>query len=113
MSDRIIHIIAEIRDKFYHIQNELKQQNDKNAMLANELSTLQGKQAELSSVIVAKQNVVDALHLENLTLKKQVDELNLLLEKKSNLSETVLNHDDLITNLVEEIDTCISQLKKQ
>lgn len=112
MSDRIAHIIAEIRDKFYHIKNELKQQHEKNASLVNELSALQSKQSELSSVIVAKQNIVDALHLENLTLKKQVDELNLLLEKQSQLSNPDLNHDDLINSLVQEIDTCISQLKK-
>ena len=33
MSDRIAHIIAEIRDKFYHIKNELKQENEKHALL--------------------------------------------------------------------------------
>ena len=112
MSDRIAHIIAEIRDKFYHIKNELKQENEKHALLANELATLQSKQSELASVIVAKQNIVDALHLENLTLKKQVDELNLSLITQSDLSSHVVNHDDLITSLVHEIDACISQLKK-
>jgi len=112
MSDRIAHIIAEIRDKFYHIKNELKQENEKYALLANELATLQSKQSELASVIVAKQNIVDALHLENLTLKKQVDELNLSLITQSNLKSHVINHDDLITSLVHEIDACISQLKK-
>ena len=112
MSDRIAHIIAEIRDKFYHIKNELKQENEKHALLSNELATLQSKQSELASVIVAKQNIVDALHLENLTLKKQVDELNLSLITQSNLKSQVINHDDLITSLVHEIDACISQLKK-
>ena len=112
MSDRIAHIIAEIRDKFYHIKNELKQENEKYALLVNEIAALQSKQSELASVIVEKQNIVDALHLENLTLKKQVDELNLSLITQSNLKSQVINHDDLITSLVHEIDACISQLKK-
>ena len=112
MSDRIAHIITEIRDKFYHVKNELKQEKEKNALLENELASLHTKQSEITSVIVAKQNIVDALHLENLTLKKQVDELNLSLITQSDLNSHVVNHDDLITSLVHEIDVCISQLKK-
>ena len=112
MSDRIAHIIAEIRDKFYHIKNELKQENEKYALLVNEIAALQSKQSELASVIVAKQNIVDALHLENLTLKKQVDELNLSLITQSDFNSHVVNHDELIISLVDEIDACISQLKK-
>ncbi len=112
MSDRIAHIIAEIRDKFYHVKNELKQANEKNALLENEIASLQIKQSEIASVIVAKQNIIDALHLENLSLKKQLEDKILLLEEQSSLIVPVINHDDLINDLVKEIDTCISQLKK-
>lgn len=112
MSDRIAHIIAEIRDKFYHVKNELKQEKEKNALLENEIASFQTKQSELASVIVAKQDFIDTLHLENLELKKQLDEKNELLEQQSSLNVPVVNHDDLINDLVREIDTCISQLKK-
>ena len=112
MSDRIAQIIAEIRDKFYHAKNELKQVKEKSTLLENEVASLQTKQSELASVIVAKQDFIDTLHLENLELKKQIEEKTLLLEEKSSLIVPVVNHDDLINDLVKEIDTCISQLKK-
>jgi len=112
MSDRITHIIAEIRDKFYHVKNELKQESEKNALLESEIASLQTKQSEIASVIVAKQNIIDAMHLENLSLKKQLEDKVLQLEEQSSLIVPEVNHDDLINDLVKEIDTCISQLKK-
>jgi hypothetical protein len=112
MSDRITHIIAEIRDKFYHVKNELKQESEKNALLESEIASLQTKQSEIASVIVAKQNIIDAMHLENLSLKKQLEDKVLQMEEQSSLIVPVVNHDDLINDLVKEIDTCISQLKK-
>ena len=113
MSDRIVQIIAEIRDKFYHANNELKQVKEKSILLENEVASLHTKQSELTSVIVTKQDFIDTLHLENLELKKQVEEKTVLLVEKSSLIVPVVNHDDLINDLVKEIDTCISQLKKQ
>ena len=112
MSDRIAHIIAEIRDKFYHVKDELKQEKEKNALLENDIASFQTKQSELAAVIVAKQDFIDTLHLENLELKKQLEEKQLLIEKQSSEIVPVINHDDLINDLVKEIDTCISQLKK-
>ena len=112
MSDRIAQIIAEIRDKFYHANNELKQVKEKSTLFENEVASLQSKQSELASVIVSKQDFIDTLHLENLELKKQIEEKVLLLEEKSVSIVPVVNHDDLINDLVKEIDTCISQLKK-
>ena len=112
MSDRITQIIGEIRDKFYHAKNELKQVKEKSTLLENEVTTLQSKQSELASVIVSKQEFIDTLHLENLELKKQIEEKSLLIEEKSALIVPVVNHDELINDLVKEIDTCISQLKK-
>ena len=112
MSDRIAQIIAEIRDKFYHAKNELKQVKEKSTLLENEVASLQTKQSELAIVIVAKQDFIDTLHLENLELKKQLEEKILLLEEQSSIVVPEVNHDDLINDLVKEIDTCISQLKK-
>ncbi len=112
MSDRIAQIIAEIRDKFYHAKNELKQFKEKSTLLENEVASLQTKQSELATVIVAKQDFIDTLHLENLELKKQLEEKILLLEEQSSIVVQEVNHDDLINDLVKEIDTCISQLKK-
>lgn len=112
MSDRIAQIIAEIRDKFYHAKNELKQVKEKSTLLENEVASLQTKQSELASVIAAKQDFIDTMHLENLELKKQLEEKTVLLEEKSALEVPVINHDELINDLVREIDTCISQLKK-
>ncbi len=112
MSDRIAQIIGEIRDKFYHAKNELKQEKENNALLENELAAIKNKQSELSTVIVSKQDFIDALHLENLELKKQLEERILILEAQSSLVVSEVNHDDLINDLVKEIDSCISQLKK-
>jgi hypothetical protein len=105
MSERITHIITEIRDKFYHLNNELQYEKQKNTLLENEVVSLQNKQSEISSIIVSKQDVIDALHLEILELNKK-------LEEHSTKNISVVNHDDLINDLVKEIDTCISQLKK-
>ena len=112
MSDRIAHIITEIRDKFYHVKNELKQEKEKNALLEYELASLHTKQSEITSLVVANQDTIDTLHIENLALKIQNEENVLLLERQTSLIFPVVNHDDLINDLVKEIDTCISQLKK-
>jgi predicted nucleic acid-binding Zn-ribbon protein len=105
MSDRIAQIIGEIRDKFYHAKNELSQVKESNKTLQAEIETLQVKQSEVTSIAVSKQEVIDALHLEILALNKRIE------EQESKIVP-VVNHDDLINDLVNEIDTCISQLKK-
>jgi len=112
MSDRITQIIQEIRDKYYHLRSELQQEIEKNASLVKEVSTLQSKQSEIASVVVSKQHIIDSMHLENLSLKKQLEDKILLLEEQTSLVVSEVNHDELINDLVKEIDSCISQLKK-
>jgi chromosome segregation ATPase len=105
MSERIAHIIQEIRDKFYQVKESYNREKDSNVLLQTEILRLTDKQEESERIIVQKQEVIQKLQAEINALNNEV---NALKEAVPSVSD----NDALIVDLVNEIDTCIGLLKK-
>lgn len=102
MSDRIKYIIQEIHLKF-------QQSKDENLALKHQNSTLS---QELDLVLVEKDNAL------GLVVKKD-EEIRILKSEMEKLSKELhqsmlitTNNEDAISELVKEIDDCISLLKR-
>lgn len=104
MTDKIQHIIQEIRDK--------------KAKLTNELSNSASKIDQLSSEIEALKSTLQINEVKVQSLQNEVASLSGQLELEKNKAVEVssiveVNKDEQIDELVKEIEYCITQLKNK
>lgn len=102
MSDRINLLIQQLREKFTLIQEQLKHERSENESLSSNVDSLK------QELEVKNSEIAD--------LKLNISELNSEIEVIKN-EKAVINSDskmseERISELVEEIDFCIEQLKK-
>ena len=102
MTDRIQHIIEEIRLKSKALHHQLLEEREKNNALQAEVQLLNERLHHKNQQEEKNLAEIAALKLEMETTKSQVIEIERPQGKK----------DEEIDELVKEIEYCISQLKK-
>lgn len=102
MTERIQHIIDEIREKSQAMHKLLTAEREKNLELYVEISELKEQLNQSKLDIEAKTQEIANLNTVVETTKNQVVEVPVSLGRK----------DEEIDELVKEIEYCISQLKK-
>ena len=102
MSERITHIIQEIRLKFQIAKEEIQHLKNQNTLLINELEVVKNDNSSLLHIVQTKELAIVDLQ----------SEIEVLSNKLNQPSETQESNEALINELVKEIDDCISLLKK-
>ena len=103
MTERIQHIISEIRSKALELHRELERERQKNQELQ---MTVQDMNEQLLSMKMKEeqlQSVVDSLRVDLDEAKNQVVEVSVPQNGRN---------EEEIDELVKEIEYCISQLKR-
>ena len=102
MSNRVHQLIAEIQDKVKVLKQKLSDEQSKSASLENKVE-------EVNNEITARDNEISALKLEVTKLETQLndqDDKSIAVQSDKGIS------DEEIDELVNEIEYCITQLKK-
>jgi uncharacterized protein YlxW (UPF0749 family) len=102
MSERITHIIQEIRLKFQIAKEEIQHLKNQNTLLINELEVVKNDKSSLLHIVQTKELAI-------VDLQSEIEVLSNKLNQPSVIQES---NDALINELVKEIDDCISLLKK-
>jgi uncharacterized small protein (DUF1192 family) len=102
MSERITHIIQEIRLKFQIAKEEIQHLKNQNTLLINELEVVKNDNSSLLHIVQTKELAIVDLQ----------SEIEVLSNKLNQPSATQESNEALINELVKEIDDCISLLKK-
>ncbi len=102
MSERITHIIQEIRLKFQIAKEEIQHLKNQNTLLINELEVVMNDKSSLLHIVQTKELAI-------VDLQSEIEVLSNKLNQPSVIQES---NDALINELVKEIDDCISLLKK-
>lgn len=102
MSERITHIIQEIRLKFQIAKEEIQHLKNQNTLLINELEVVKNDNSTLLHIVQTKELAI-------VDLQSEIEVLSNKLNQPSVIQES---NDALINELVKEIDDCISLLKK-
>lgn len=102
MSERITHIIQEIRLKFQIAKEEIQHLKNQNTLLINELEVVKNDNSTLLHIVQTKELAI-------VDLQSEIEVLSNKLNQPSAIQES---NEALINELVKEIDDCISLLKK-
>ncbi len=102
MSERITHIIQEIRLKFQIAKEEIQHLKNQNTLLINELEVVKNDNSTLLHIVQTKELAI-------VDLQSEIEVLSNKLNQPSVIQES---NEALINELVKEIDDCISLLKK-
>ena len=102
MSERITHIIQEIRLKFQIAKEEIQHLKNQNTLLINELEVVMNDKSSLLHIVQTKELAIVDLQSEIEVLSNKLNQPSLIQE----------SNEALINELVKEIDDCISLLKK-
>lgn len=102
MSERITHIIQEIRLKFQIAKEEIQHLKNQNTLLINELEVVKNDNSSLLHIVQTKELAIVDLQSEIEVLSNKLNQPSLIQE----------SNEALINELVKEIDDCISLLKK-
>lgn len=102
MSERITHIIQEIRLKFQIAKEEIQHLKNQNTLLINELEVVKNDKSSLLHIVQTKELAI-------VDLQSEIEVLSNKLNQPSVIQES---NEALINELVKEIDDCISLLKK-
>jgi hypothetical protein len=102
MSERITHIIQEIRLKFQIAKEEIQHLKNQNTLLINELEVVKNDNSSLLQIVQTKELAI-------VDLQSEIEVLSNKLNQPSVIQES---NEALINELVKEIDDCISLLKK-
>jgi chromosome segregation ATPase len=102
MSERITHIIQEIRLKFQIAKEEIQHLKNQNTLLINELEVVKNDKSSLLHIVQTKELAIVDLQSEIEVLSNKLNQPSLIQE----------SNEALINELVKEIDDCISLLKK-
>ncbi len=102
MSERITHIIQEIRLKFQIAKEEIQHLKNQNTLLINELEVVKNDNSSLLKIVQTKELAI-------VDLQSEIEVLSNKLNQPSVIQES---NEALINELVKEIDDCISLLKK-
>jgi chromosome segregation ATPase len=102
MSERITHIIQEIRLKFQIAKEEIQHLKNQNTLLINELEVVKNDNSSLLHIVQTKELAI-------VDLQSEIEVLSNKLNQPSVIQES---NEALINELVKEIDDCISLLKK-
>ena len=102
MSERITHIIQEIRLKFQIAKEEIQHLKNQNTLLIDELKVVKNDNSSLLEIVRTKELAIVDLQ----------SEIEVLSNKLNQPSQNQESNEELINELVKEIDDCISLLKK-
>lgn len=102
MSDRIKYIIQEIQLKFQKSKEEILALKHQNSILSQELDLALVEKDTALSLVVKKDEEIRILKSEMEKLSKELQQSML----------NTSNNEDAISELVKEIDDCISLLKR-